>query len=202
MRILIEISIKIYFMDIAAGNGPKVQSARAPATNRSHAHDTSMQRTIVKAHTWRSRPHTRRQRARTLVTTRTRRTRDVDAQARSWQHEHGAHAHETLMQRTFVKAHTWRSRTHTRRRHARTPVRTRLRHARMHTRRTCKARSWTHAHDGHARMRACTHAFVRVVVKGERCRYSMTATLECVSMAHQATLYDWRMWYSHICLLT
>ena len=184
------IIIKIHFIDIAAGNGPRVQSARAPATNRSHARETSMQRTLVKAHTWRSRTHTRRQRARTLVTTRTRRTRDVDVHARSWQHAHGVHAHETSMQRTFVKAHTWRSRMHTRRRRARTLVRTRLRHhactrdvhakhVREHTRTTAT--------------RECEHAFVRVVVKCERCRYSMTATLECVSIAHQATLCDWRM---------
>ena len=51
MCILIDIRIKIHFIDIAAGNEPKVQSARAPATNRSHAHETAMQRTLVKAHT-------------------------------------------------------------------------------------------------------------------------------------------------------
>ena len=53
MCILIEIIIKIYFINVAAGNGPKVQSScsRAPATNRRHAHATSMQRTLVNTHT-------------------------------------------------------------------------------------------------------------------------------------------------------
>ena len=176
MCILIEISIKIYFMDIAAGNGPKVQSDRAPATNRRQAHETST-RTHARDNTHTTRTHAR-------DNTHTARTHTIrQCNARPWKHTQ------------------WRSRTHTRRRRARTLVRTRLRHARMHTRRPCKARSWTHAHDGHARMRARTHAFVPVVVKGERCRYSMTATLECVSIAHQATLCDWRMWYSHICVV-
>ena len=34
------------------------------------------------------------------------------------------------------------------------------------------------------------HALMHAVVKGERCHYSMTAMLECVSIVHQATLCD------------
>ena len=195
MCILIEISIKIYFMDIAAGNGPKVQSARAPATNRSHAHDTSMQRTIVKAHitvtpahetstrthardnTHTSHTHTRRRRAGTLMTTRTRRarTRDVNAtHVRESTHMTVTHAHETSTRRHACEENTPTARTQAHETYMQsTFVNTRARQPR--------ANASTHAR---------THAFVRVVVKGERCRYSMTATLECVSIAHQATLCD------------
>ena len=52
------LSIKIYFMDIAAGNGPKVQSARAPVTNRRHAHETST-RTHARDNTHTTRTHAR-----------------------------------------------------------------------------------------------------------------------------------------------
>ena len=169
MFILIEISIKIvHFIDIAAGNGPKVQSTRAPATNKSHAHEMST-RTPARDNT-----HTRRRRARTLVITRTRtrcaRTRDVNAtHNRESTHVTGTHAHETST-RTHVCENTPTARTHAHETYMQsTFVNTRARRP-------------------HANV--STHAFGRVVVKGERCRYSMTATLECVSMVHQATLCD------------
>ena len=115
MCILIEISrhIKIYFSNVAARNGPKVQSARAPATNRRHAHETSTRtHARVNTHTAHT-AHTRRRRTRTLVTTRTRhaRTRYVNA----------THARE--------RTHNGHARTHTIRRCARTIVETRTRHA-------------------------------------------------------------------------
>ena len=94
--------------------------------------------------------HTICQHARTLVT-RTRRTRDT----------HGTHAHDTSMQSTLVNTRT----------------------------------RWPRAN-------ASTHALVHAVVKGERCRYSMTATLEYVSIAQQATLCDGRMRYSHFMVST
>ena len=149
------------------------------------------------------------------------RTRDVNAHARSWQHAHVAHAHDTSTSR-HAHDNTNTARTHTRRQcNARSWKHTHDGHARTRDVDT-HARLWEHAYGTHACTRdvhakhvrehtrttatrecehARTHAFVRVVVKGERCRYSMTATLECVSIAHQATLCDWRMWYSHICVV-
>ena len=179
MRILIEISIKIYFMDIAAGNGPKVQSARAPATNRSHAHDTSMQRTIVKAHmtvtpahetstrthardnTHTS--HTRRRRAGTLMTTRTQRarTRNVNAtHVRESTHMTVTHAHETST-RTHACENTPTARTHAHETYMQsTFVNTRARRPRanasMHARiRARCGKRWEVSllNDGHAWMR-------------------------------------------------
>ena len=144
MCILIEIRIKIYFINVAAGNGPTVHSARDPTTHRWHAHETST-RTHARDNT--HTVHTRLRRANTLVNA----------------HTSAAHAHETSMQRTLVNAHT-------RRRRARTLVRIRTRHAhtrdvhathaREHTRRP-RANASTHArwgrrldesllHDGHA----------------------------------------------------
>ena len=111
MCILIEISIKKYFMDIAAGNGPKVQNARAPATNRRHAHETST-RTHARDNTHTA--HTRRRRARTLVTTRARhaRTRYVNAtHARESTRRTVTHAHETST-RTHARENTLTARTH------------------------------------------------------------------------------------------
>ena len=113
MCILNEISIKIYFMDIAAGNGPKVQSARAPATNRRHAHETST-RTHARDNTHTAHMHTRHRRARTLVTTRTRRarTRYVNATpARESTRRTVTHAHETST-RTHARENTPTARTH------------------------------------------------------------------------------------------
>ena len=123
--------------------------------------------------------HTICQRARTLVTTRTRRecTGDINAHARSWNHTHDGHARTR-----DIDAHA-RSWEHTLGTHAHetsmqsTLVNTRTR--------------WPRAN-------ASTHALVHAVVKGERCRYSMTATLEYVSIAQQATLCDGRMRYSHL----
>ena len=171
MCILIEISIKIYFMDIAAGNGPKVHNARAPATNRRHAHETST-RTHARDNTHTAHMHTRSRRARTLVTTRTRRarTRYVNAtHARESTHMTVTHTHETS-----TRTHTWEN----------TPM------ACTHAHETYMQSTFMNTRARRPRANASTHALVRVVVNGERCRYLMTATLECVSIAHQATLCD------------
>ena len=152
MCILIEISIKIYFINLAAGNGPKIHNARVN-THTAHTHPRRRcTRTLVNAHTRRlhtharerthataahaqdmlPRTHTRRQ-GNARLRTRTRdnhaRTRHVDAQARSWENAHGTHEHERFMQRTLVNTHT---------------------HTHTHT----------HIHDDHVRMLSCTHAHV------------------------------------------
>ena len=59
MCILIEISIKIYFINLAAGNGPKVHNAR-DSTHTAHTHRISRRaRTLVDAHTRRLHAHAR-----------------------------------------------------------------------------------------------------------------------------------------------
>ena len=122
-----------------------------------HAHETST-RTHARDNTHTA--HTRRRRARTLVTTRTRRarTRVVNAtHARESTHMTVTHAHETS------------TRTHAR---ENTPT------ARTHAHETSMQSTFVNTRARRPPANASTHALVRVVVKGERCRYSMTATLE------------------------
>ena len=161
MCILIEISIKIYFMDIAAGNGPKVQSARAPATNRRHAHETSTRthprdnthtahmhretsaRTHARDNTHTAHTHTRRRRARTLVTTRTRRART--------RYVNATHAREST-RRTVTHAHETSTRTHAR---ENTPT------ARTHAHETSMQSTLVNTRARRPRANASTHARIR-----------------------------------------
>ena len=166
MCILIEISIKIYFMDIAAGNGPKVQSARAPATNRRQAHETSTRthprdnthtahmhretsaRTHARDNTHTAHTHTRRRRARTLVTTRTRRARTRRARTR---YVNATHAREST-RRTVTHAHETSTRTHAR---ENTPT------ARTHAHETSMQSTLVNTRARRPRANASTHARIR-----------------------------------------
>ena len=155
MCILIEISIKIYFINLAAGNGPKIHNAR------------------VNTHT--AYTHTRRRCTRTLVNAHTRR---LHTHALERTHATSAHAqyvtanaHETSRQRAIENAHTRRSRTHTIRRHAGTLVRKRTRHARTRDVHATHAPEHTHTHTRRPRANAIMHARTRTHrVEGEMCR--------------------------------
>ena len=101
MCILIAITIKIRCIHVTAGNGPNVQSARAPAINRRHAHETST-RTHARDNTHTMRTHTRRRRACTFVRTCRwyARTRNVHAK-HSREHTHTAATRECAHARTY-----------------------------------------------------------------------------------------------------
>ena len=148
MCILIEISIKIYFINLAAGNGPKIHNARVN-TRTAHTHTRRRcTRTLVNAHTRRLHTHARE------------RTHDGCARTR----DVTANAHETSRQHTIENAHTRRSRTHTTRRRAGTLVRKRTRHA--HERFMQRTLVNTHTHT--MTTCECDHARTHTYTLGRR----------------------------------
>ena len=152
MCILIEISIKIYFINLAAGNGPKIHNAR------------------VNAHT--AHTHTRRRCTRTLVNAHTRR---LHTHARERTHATAAHAQELLPRTPTIRQGNARLRTRTRddhartiRRHAGTLVRKRTRHARTRDVHATHAREHTHTHTYTTTTCECDHARTHTYTLGRR----------------------------------